>query len=64
MELGGPLGQVKYFSKLPGPGAYSNLSRRDMRAPSLRSRLPDHSLDYALKVVWSIPRTQVQEHTN
>jgi len=42
MELLGPLGHVKYHSKLPAPGAYNNELLRDTRAPSLRSRLPDY----------------------
>jgi len=41
MEIGGPLGHVKLFSKLPGPGNYNCETHRDFRAPSLKSRLPD-----------------------
>lgn len=51
MELGGPLGNVKKFlEKLPAPGTYEAKDMRDRRAPSLRSRLPDHSLDKIIKV--------------
>jgi hypothetical protein len=41
MELGGPLGNLKLISKLPGPGNYNGEISRDCRAPSLKSRLPD-----------------------
>jgi|LakMenE01Jun11ns_1017448.scaffolds.fasta_scaffold6110849_1 hypothetical protein len=43
MEQGGPLGNVKKFlEKLPAPGTYEAKNMHDNRAPSLRSRHPDH----------------------
>ena len=42
MDLSGPFGQVKHLGKLPGPTEYQNMTERDLRAPALRSRLPDH----------------------
>lgn len=41
MEIGGPLGHLRFISKLPGPGNYNSETARDRRAPSLKSRLPD-----------------------
>jgi len=42
MELSGPFGHLKVTEKLPAPGSYHEPNDRDKRAPSLRSRLPDH----------------------
>lgn len=50
MELGGPLKDAKLLSYVPGPGNYKSTSMLDHRAPSLRSRLPDRSLEQLAKV--------------
>lgn len=50
MEAGGPLGHVKHLGKLPSPSAYNNLPIRDLRAPSLKSRLPDREGSQTAKV--------------
>jgi hypothetical protein len=44
MEIGGPLGGIKYLQKIPSPFVYEPKPKRDVRAPSFNSRLSDHYL--------------------
>ncbi len=51
MELGGPLGTLKYLGKNPAPGNYKEKDVRDLRAPALKSRHPDHDFEKRIKVL-------------
>ncbi len=50
MEQGSPLGLLKFTSKVPAPTAYQAKDVHDYRAPSMRSRHPDHDFEKFIKV--------------
>lgn len=43
--VGGPLSDSKRLSFIPGPGSYPNHSTLEAQTTSIRSRLPDFSLN-------------------
>jgi len=57
MEQGGPLGDVKYLQKFPSPDSYREKDVHDRRAPTMRSRHPDHDFERSIKVSFIQYRT-------
>ena len=62
MLLGGPMASSRLQNYIPGPGNYyGSTFRKDSHTPSLKSRIPDHSRDYLLKVESHRLRIQAPE---
>jgi len=51
MDQSGPLGHLKFMTKIPPPGLYEAKDVADKRAPSMRSRHPDKSFEMNAKVI-------------
>lgn len=58
------MGQVKFLQKIPAPNSYKEKDVRDKRAPTMRSRHPDHDFEKSIKVYLSSSRILAQEPTN
>ena len=43
------MGNLKFLGKIPGPSVYEAKNVSDFRAPSLKSRLPDHDFEKFVK---------------